>query len=111
MILLALLAGAAAEPVPLKPLSQLLSESDKLSIVERVGAQGTVGVKVTVDATGRVSDCSVAHSSGFKALDAETCKVIQRKARFAPARDGQGHPVAGVLYGDISWEPETEKPD
>jgi protein TonB len=109
MILLALLA-AATEPVPLKPLTQLLSESDKLSVVDRVGAQGTVGVKVTVDSAGRVSDCSVAHSSGFKTLDAETCKVVQRKARFSPAKDEQGHPVAGVLYGDISWEPETEKP-
>ncbi len=65
---------------------------------------------MTVDATGRVSDCTVVRSSGFKALDAETCKVVQRKARFAPARDEQGRPVAGVLYGDIAWEPETDKP-
>jgi protein TonB len=109
MILLAFLA-AATQPVPLTPVEKLLSESDKLAVVERVGAQGTVGIKVTVDVTGRVSDCSVARSSGFKALDAETCKVIQRKARFSPAKDEQGRPVAGVLYGDISWEPE-EKPD
>jgi protein TonB len=107
MILFALL--TATEPVPLKPLASLLSEADKLSVVERVGAQGTVGIKVTVDPTGRVSDCSIAHSSGFKVLDSETCKVVHRKARFSPAKDEQGHPVAGVLYGDIAWEPETEK--
>ena len=109
MILLAFLSAATA-PVPLKPLTQLLSESDKLFVVERVGAQGTVGVEVTVDAAGRVSNCSVTHSSGFKALDTETCKVVQRKARFAPAKDEQGRPVTGVLYGEIAWEPETEKP-
>ncbi len=109
MILLAFLT-AVTEPVPLKPLTQLLSESDKLSVVEKVGAQGTVGIEVKVDAAGRVSDCSVTHSSGFKALDAETCKVVRRKARFAPAKDEQGRPVTGVLYGEIAWEPETEKP-
>lgn len=109
MILLLFLA-AVSDPVPLKPLTQLLSEGDKLSVVERVGAQGTVGVKVTVDAAGRVSDCAVSHSSGFKALDAETCKVVQRKARFAPAKDERGRPVQGILYGEIAWEPETEKP-
>jgi periplasmic protein TonB len=108
MILLALLAGAI-EPVPLKPLTQLLSESDKRFVVDKVGAQGTVGVKVTVDPTGRVSDCSVAHSSGFKALDAETCNVVRHRARFSPARDEQGRPISGVLYGDIAWEPETDE--
>ena len=109
MILLALLA-AATQPVPLKPIEKLLSESDKLAVVDRIGAQGTVGIKVTIDPTGRVSDCSIARSSGFERLDAETCKVVQQRARFSPARDELGRPVAGVLYGDISWEPETERP-
>jgi TonB family protein len=109
MILLALLA-AATEPVPLKPIDKLLSDGEKQAVVERVGAQGTVGIRVTVDTTGRVSDCSIAHSSGFKTLDAETCEVVQHKARFAPAKDEQGRPVAGVLYGEIAWEPETERP-
>jgi periplasmic protein TonB len=108
MILLALLASAT-QPVPLKPIDKLLTDADKRAVVDKVGAQGTVGVKVTVDTTGRVSDCSVAHSSGFKVLDAETCNVVRHKARFSPARDEQGRAVPGVLYGDISWEPEVEK--
>ena len=110
MILLVLLT-AATQPVPLRPIEKLLSDADKRAVVDKVGAQGTVGIKVTVDTVGRVSDCAVAHSSGFKALDTETCKIVRSKARFAPARDEQGRPVSGVLYGDISWEPETEKPD
>jgi protein TonB len=109
MILLALMA-AATEPVPLTPLTKLLSEGEKQAVVERIGAQGTVGIKVTIDASGRVSDCSVARSSGFKALDTETCKVVQRRARFTPARDEQGRAVSGVMYGEIAWEPETERP-
>ena len=82
MILLAFLAGAT-EPVPLTTLTRLLSDSDKRFVVDKVGAQGTVGVKVTVGPDGRVSDCAVAHSSGFKVLDAETCKAVRHKARFA----------------------------
>lgn len=56
-------------------------------IAKKSGWEGTVLVRVTVEANGRASKIVVSRSSGHKVLDAAAMRAI-RKWVFRPARDG-----------------------
>ena len=61
---------------------------------------GRVFVAVRVQIDGRATDCKVNRSSGNPAIDADTCRLVQAKVRFNPARDAQGQPYV-AWYGYI----------
>lgn len=54
-----------------------------------------VGMEITVDSNGRVSQCSVDGSSGSQSLDTAACRNMVRYARYKPATDDAGKPVVG----------------
>ena len=62
------------------------------------------GFRLTVGTDGRVSECSVTSSSGSSTLDAATCKLITRRARFTPAKDADGNPVTDTYSNRIRWQ-------
>ncbi len=66
--------------------------------------QGTTAFRVEINRSGRVSDCIVTSSSGSDALDEATCKILERRARFVPARDSAGNRVPDEYSGRIRWE-------
>ena len=69
----------------------------------REETEGTVGVRVTVNADGRVSGCQVSGSSGSSILDAAACKGMERYARFNPALDAAGNPTSGSFATRIVY--------
>jgi protein TonB len=69
----------------------------------RAGHTGTVRFRVGIDASGRVTDCTVTQSSGYAGLDAATCRNVTRRARFDAASDAMGEKVAGTYDGTIRW--------
>jgi periplasmic protein TonB len=68
--------------------------------------QGTVTVRLTVGTNGRVASCNVSSSSGSRALDSATCRILQSRARFTPARDNQGNPTTDTVTQRIRWQLE-----
>ena len=64
---------------------------------------GATSVRIRVEADGRLSDCTVTRSSGSQALDATTCRVIKQRARYSPARDDAGTPIASIDTVKIKW--------
>ena len=68
------------------------------------GAEGTVRFTLTVDPNGGVVGCSIVHSSGSSVLDQATCRLMMRRARFTPALDSNGNPVAGTITQDVVWK-------
>lgn len=66
--------------------------------------EGVTRFSVQVNAEGRVSSCSVTGSSGHSDLDSTTCSLIQRRARFRPATDGNGRPVSDTWSSAVRWE-------
>ena len=72
---------------------------------------GTVRMRFTVGASGRVTDCTVTRSSGVPELDEATCRIILKRFRYQPARDAAGQPVADVITGDHVWQVATPPPD
>lgn len=69
----------------------------------RAEEEGVVGITMRVGADGRVTSCAVTAPSGHASLDQATCRLYQRRARFAPARDDGGTPVAGTFTDRVRW--------
>lgn len=55
---------------------------------------GDVTIGFTVQPDGRATGCTVIRSSGVASLDATTCKLVEKRFRYDPARDAAGRPVA-----------------
>ncbi len=65
--------------------------------------EGTTGFRVSVGPDGKVTDCQVTSSSGHGDLDEAACSNIRRRARFAPATDGEGQPTSGSYSNRVRW--------
>jgi TonB family protein len=82
----------------------LFSTNDYPSSAIYKGEQGTAGVHFRIGIDGKVSDCRVVETSGSSALDAQTCKIIVKRARYEPAKTKTGEPVASIGFQRIRWE-------
>lgn len=65
--------------------------------------EGTSGFRVVVGPDGKVADCTITRSSGSPDLDEATCSNIRRRARFEPAKDGEGNPTTGSYSSSVRW--------
>src|SRR5438270_10263019 len=63
----------------------------------------TVYTRTTVRADGSIQNCVSEVPSGDAKLDAYTCALIVRRAKFAPAKWIDGTPAYGVLRFPVSW--------
>lgn len=68
------------------------------------GYSGVAGFQLTVDAQGRVSNCTITSSTGHAVLDEATCRLLESRARFDPARDSSGEIVAGRYSSSVAWK-------
>ena len=116
MILLAtaMAAVAAAQPVP-KPIgtpAAWVRPDDYPAAAIVAGEKGTVGFKLGVDEKGRAVTCAITQSSGSALLDAATCRLMIHRARFEPATDAKGRPVASSFSSRTRWVlPEFRPPN
>lgn len=92
-----------AAPVPLGDPAAWLVAADYPARALREGRQGPVGATLAIGADGRVTGCTIAASSGSPDLDAATCLMVARRARFTPATDAQGAPASGSWTGTFTW--------
>ena len=106
-LLIALLLGASAsQPSEAKLLNgQGMVTADDYPIASLRGEeQGSVEVKLTVDESGLVTECTVVRSSGHRALDAQTCAIYRARAQFEPAKDEAGKPVQSEVTQKLTWK-------
>lgn len=68
------------------------------------GEQGRVAFKLTIEPTGTISTCDVTESSGFAALDKETCDIMGLYARVDPVRNADGRAIRASENGFIVWK-------
>jgi protein TonB len=76
----------------------------------RTRATGTVSMRFIVMRSGRVRDCRITRSSGSRALDETTCRLIERRFLYRPARDPAGRPIEWTVQGDHHWDLGAEPP-
>lgn len=72
-------------------------------------ARGAVAVRFVVQSDGRVTGCDVTRSSGDGILDETTCRLIERRFTYRPARDNEGQPVAQTVYTTFNWIPTLRR--
>lgn len=80
-----------------------IKDSDYPRSASAAEVGGTVVVHFDVGADGRVSNCRIAESSGDPSLDATTCRLIEKRFRYEPARDARGEPVEDVAGWKQDW--------
>lgn len=84
-------AGGSTTPKPPYP-----------DLARKRGQEGTVNIHCNVDASGIVSDASIAKSSGYKLLDEAALKTV-RKWKFKPA-SSNGVNVAGTAIVPVQFK-------
>lgn len=67
------------------------------------GYSGIASFTLMIDAGGRVTGCSITGSTGHSALDEATCRLLERRARFTPAKDSSGNAVSGSYRSSVRW--------
>lgn len=66
--------------------------------------EGTADYRLVIGSDGRVDACEITRSSGHSTLDRNTCRLIERRARFDPATDNRGETVVGTYSGSVTWQ-------
>ena len=86
------------------PTTQLFSDRDYPRVASRKGQSGSTHIILLIDETGAVKDCTLAETSGAAVLDASTCGLILRRAKFRPATDLNGKPAKSAYEQRITWQ-------
>ncbi|WP_344707208.1 energy transducer TonB [Sphingomonas swuensis] len=85
------------------PIVSYIDDGDYPADAIRNEEQGRVLVRFWVSAEGLATSCAVRQSSGSALLDRTTCEILQRRARFDPARDKAGAAMAAPSFAEIRW--------
>jgi TonB family protein len=93
-----------ATPAVAKNEASWISTDDYPPKALRSNQEGTVQLRWTIEPSGRVRDCQIVASSGYAALDRAGCRLLRYRARYAPARDRFGRPVAMTMTRRIVWQ-------
>ena len=81
----------------------IFSVDDFPTYLAQEGVSRIVHVRVTVRPDGVLQSCSAEVSSGDGKLDAYTCQLIVRRAKFVPARWPDGTAAYGVIRVPVNW--------
>jgi TonB family protein len=74
------------------------------------GEQGRVSFTLSIDETGRVSECKVTKSSESPLLDETTCNFMTANGRFEVARDKKNKPTPSQWSSSMMWKLENPPP-
>jgi TonB family protein len=64
---------------------------------------GVVAYQLVLDPEGLPTECRVIESSGHADLDALTCDILMKRARFSPARDENNNALGSWYRGRMRW--------
>lgn len=95
-----LLAATAAQADPLKG---LISIGDYPREAMDRHEEGTVKAVFRISPQGRATGCQITQSA-TQALDAATCYVVMRRAKFKPATGEDGTPKESEFSTSVTWK-------
>ena len=85
-------------------LNSYFSTDDYPSAALRAEEEGRASFRLEVGTNGRVTNCTITSSSGSRSLDDATCRILRSRARYTPAKDQNGNPIAASDTGSITWQ-------
>lgn len=80
-----------------------VTENDYPTADLRAGNEGRTAYRLSIDANGKVTNCTVTASSGFAGLDKATCDKITSRGKFESATNTDGERVAGTFSAAVTW--------
>lgn len=80
-----------------------ISNKDYPKSAAKAKVGGTVTAYFTVLPTGRTANCTIKKSSGNAELDATTCRLIEERFRYTPARNRDGQPITDNTGWQQTW--------
>ncbi len=84
--------------------SRWATTSDYPSNALRREEQGISRFRVVVSSDGRAIECEITASSGSQLLDAKTCELVTRRAKFEPATNDAGERIVGTYSNAVRWQ-------
>lgn len=87
---------------------QWITNDDYPASAARDGRGGRTVISYQVNEQGRAENCQVTSSSGSPDLDDQACKLIIRRARYAPAKDQNGNALRTSVTLPFRWDPPKE---
>lgn len=91
-------------PTPAESPANWLRPGDYPPAAEREGREGVVAALLNITADGQVAGCSILMGSGSADLDAGSCQIYLKRARYNPARATDGKAVASPLLQRSRWQ-------
>jgi TonB family protein len=88
---------------PIGDLSAVFKPDDYPRAAMDQGIQGSTTMEILIDERGGVADCSITETSGHSTIDAQSCAIVQERAKFEPALDAQGKPTRSSFTQRITW--------
>ena len=67
------------------------------------GVRGLVNFRLMVDEQGQTSSCHIQQSTRPAEFDALVCKMMMQRAKFQPARDAEGQPMASYYRNTVHF--------
>lgn len=102
---------SAIPPEPVIPLLLTASLKNPAAIISdrdyppsQHDKEGTTRFELMVGPDGKPTSCTTITSSGHASLDKTACDAFLKRARFSPAKDGNGNPVTGRYRGSVTWK-------
>lgn len=89
---------------PRTPPGSWVTDEDYPPAAIRSESAGVTRFRLSVDATGKVTDCTVTGTSGSSLLDNTACSLLKRRARFSPAEDASGNKIPAPYPGSFRWK-------
>jgi hypothetical protein len=106
------LATQLSLPVPINlsvpDVRDVFSVGDFPADLVKAGDSKALLTRTTVRPDGTIQGCVAEVSSGDSSLDAYTCGLILRRAKFRPATWNDGSPAYGVLRVPVVWALSNE---
>lgn len=110
LLMISLMATAATMASAESPTDRAQREARNVEVIQKLypararaaGEQGVVGFRLTLDRLGDPTSCVVTHTSGYKALDNETCDLLLLHARYQP-ETGISQSTQITREGQIMW--------
>jgi protein TonB len=90
-------------PTELKAIEKTHSLPPYPALSQRMGEQGTTLLKVAIDNTGKVTECTVVTSSGSTRLDAAAVEYVKANWRWQPPTQA-GKPVSATTEVSVKWD-------
>lgn len=89
--------------LPPRPVVDRLRYRDLPEGMLAQGQRAVVEVLFEIEPNGRVTHCRIAEPSGYPAIDGLTCRLIEQRYRYKPARDSNGRAVQVTMSKREGW--------